>query len=323
VVPVTTAISYAPLLFEHDAGPGHPERRERLDASLRHLQGLPWFSEVVTLAPRPAEPEWIRAAHTAEYVQRAEQACRLGMPYLDVPDVGISACSYEAALLSVGTGLTLADQVMAGTVSNGFALVRPPGHHAEAAMAMGFCLFNNAVILARYLQQHHGLDRILILDWDVHHGNGTQHAFEEDPSVFYVSLHQYPYYPGTGAYGETGEGRGRGATLNCPMPAGQGDADYEQAFMQRILPAVRRFAPECVIVSAGFDAHRDDPLGDMRLSSDCFAWMSARLLEVAERHAGGRLLSLLEGGYNVHALPGCIAAHLAVLAGHATKASPA
>jgi acetoin utilization deacetylase AcuC-like enzyme len=176
-------------------------------------------------------------------------------------------------------------------------------------------LFNNAAITARYLQQQHGLDKILILDWDVHHGNGTQHTFEEDPSVLYISTHQYPYYPGTGAWNETGTGRGQGATLNCPMPAGSGDREYETAFMEKILPKIDAFRPEFIIISAGFDAHKNDPLGDINLSTEFFGWMTKVLQEKAEKYSAGKLISLLEGGYNLKMLPLCIAEHLKVMAG--------
>jgi acetoin utilization deacetylase AcuC-like enzyme len=230
-------------------------------------------------------------------------------------DVGISRDSFDVALVAVGSALALADSVLDGQVDNAFALSRPPGHHAEHNQALGFCVFNNVAIAARYLQRTHGVDKILILDWDVHHGNGTQHTFEEDPSVLYVSTHQYPFYPGTGAYSETGIGRGAGATLNCPMPAKAGDEAYRLAFAERILPAIEAFDPEFVVLSAGFDAHVEDPLAHICVSTECFGWMSERVVEVAERHAGGRLLSMLEGGYNLDTLPLCVAEHLQVLAG--------
>ena len=233
--------------------------------------------------------------------------------------MGISTGSFDIALLAAGGALELADQVASGQLDNAFALTRPPGHHAERDMALGFCLFNNVAIAARYLQRHHGIEKVLILDWDVHHGNGTQHTFEDDPSVLYVSLHQYPYYPGTGAASETGTGRGAGATVNCPMPAGAGDAEYEHAFVERVLPAIDAFAPQFVLLSAGFDAHVDDPLAQMRLSTSFYGWMTARMLEVADRHAGGRLVSLLEGGYDTRALSASVEAHLAGLAGMTTR----
>ncbi len=227
----------------------------------------------------------------------------------------MSDASFDVALLAAGGLLKLADQVLSGEVDNGFALVRPPGHHAEVDTALGFCLFNNVAVCARYLQHRYGLGKVLILDWDVHHGNGTQHTFEEDPSVLYVSLHQYPYYPGTGAASETGLGRGVGATLNCPMPAGAGDEDYRRAFQERILPKIAAFAPEVVMISAGFDAHRADPLAQINVSTECYGWMSERLMEAADEHAHGRIISVLEGGYDLGALPLCVAEHLRVLMG--------
>jgi acetoin utilization deacetylase AcuC-like enzyme len=312
---MSTGFLYDERFLDHDPGPGHPERGERLSRTLDHLRAQPWFAELAPVEARRAEPEWVATIHTESLVQRAEAACRAGEPWLDCADVGISADSFDVALLTAGGALALADRMMAGEIDNGFSLCRPPGHHAERDMALGFCLFNSVAIAARYLQRRHGLDKILVLDWDVHHGNGTQHSFEDDPSVLYVSTHQYPYYPGTGAASETGVGRGAGATVNCPMPAGAGDADYQRAFQERILPAIEAFRPEAVLLSAGFDAHAADPLAGIQLTTECFGWMTERMLEVADRHADGRLLSLLEGGYNVDVLPKCVALHLGMLAG--------
>ncbi len=297
----------------HRTGPGHPERPERLTRTLEHLAKQPWFGDLKPVQPLPAGEEWIRAVHSGDYLKRAAETCASGFAYLDTPDVGVSPESFEIARLAAGGGLALADQIMAGSLRNGFALLRPPGHHAEQDYAMGFCLFNNAAVLARYLQKKHGLEKILIMDWDVHHGNGTQHAFYADPSVFYMSLHQFPFYPGSGAAHENGEGRGKGATLNCPMPARAGDAEYRQAFQDKILPAAAAFKPDAVIISAGFDAHASDPLANMNLSTEFFGWMSARMLEVAEKYSNGRLISLLEGGYNLEYLPACVAVHVSTL----------
>ena len=310
-----TGFLYEPACLRHDPGRGHPERSARLAATMERLEGEPWFGELAPVAAEPCPIEWLESVHAPEYIARAAKVCRAGGPYLDVPDVGVNRDSFDVARLAAGAGLALADRLAAGEIDNGFGLVRPPGHHAERALALGFCLFNNAAVLARYLQRRHGLEKILVLDWDVHHGNGTQHTFEEDPTVFYVSLHQYPFYPGTGAAGEEGAGRGTGATLNCPMPAGARDALYEEAFRTRILPAVDGFGPDAVLLSAGFDAHADDPLAEVELSTDGYRWMSERMLEVADKHAGGRLLSLLEGGYSLSALPECVSAHLECLAG--------
>lgn len=312
---MTTGFLYDDAYLNHDTGPGHPERRERLVAATRYLNAQPWFSELKHISPTMVDRKWVEAVHAAGYIDRAGEACENGNPYLDTPDVSISRQSCDTALLAAGGVLTLADEMIAGHIDNGFALVRPPGHHAEKEIALGFCLFNNVAILARYLQTQHGLDKVLILDWDVHHGNGTQHTFEEDPSVLYVSLHQYPYYPGTGAYSETGEGHGQGATLNCPMSAGATDDDYERAFSEYILPKIDQFKPQAVLISAGFDAHIKDPLAQVCLSTEFYAWMSERMMEMADKHAGGRLLSLLEGGYNLDVLPRCIGSHLTVMAG--------
>jgi acetoin utilization deacetylase AcuC-like enzyme len=310
---MATGLLYDPRYLDHDPGRGHPECRERLTRTLAHLETLPWFPDLVRVPALPAAEEWIRTIHSPAYIRRAEEACAGGAGILDTPDVGVSRGSFEAALLAAGGALGLADAVMEGRVRNGFGLLRPPGHHAERDFAMGFCLFNNIAILAEYLRRKHGLERILILDWDVHHGNGTQHAFEEDPGVLYVSLHQYPFYPGTGAVWETGKGRGAGATLNCPMRAGSGDAEYEEAFRSKILPKIEAFRPDIILVSAGFDAHARDPLAQINLSSPFFAWMTERAVEAADRHARGRLIALLEGGYNLDVLPECIANHLSVL----------
>ncbi len=312
---MATGFLYDERFLDHDAGAGHPERRERLSSTMAHLQAQAWFGQLRMLAPRVAEETWVESVHSHDLIVRARSACEQELPFLDVMDVGISRESFDTALLAVGGAQMLADIVIAGEVDNAFALCRPPGHHAERDQALGFCLFNNVAIAARYLQKEPGLDKILILDWDVHHGNGSQHSFEDDPSVLYVSTHQYPFYPGTGAYSETGTGRGEGATLNCPMPAGAGDKQYAQVFVEKILPKIDEFSPEFVIISAGFDGHVDDPLANICLSTEFYGWMSARLMEVADKHCEGRLISLLEGGYNINKLPLCVDEHLQVLAG--------
>ncbi len=316
---MASALLYDAIYLGHDAGPGHPERRDRLIAVMEFLKRQPWFGALERFTPQPAARQWIESIHARRYVDRVQDACRRKLPYLDVFDVGISGESYEVATWAVGGVLTLADRVVDRTVDNGFALVRPPGHHAEHDMALGFCLFNNIAIVARYLQRQHGLEKIAILDWDVHHGNGTQHSFEEDPSVLYVSLHQYPFYPGTGSRAENGKGKGRGATLNCPMSAGAGDEEYRHAFTERVLPKLHAFQPQAVLISAGFDAHAADPLAQINLSTEFYGWMTARVMEVADQYAEGRLVSMLEGGYSLDALPRCVGAHLSALAGVASS----
>ena len=296
--------------MSHQTGAGHPECAERLSATMEHLATLPLQEKLKHYEPLPVEQELIEANHSSAYLTRARQTCASGSTFLDSLDVTVSEESYDIALMAAGATLALAEGVINREIDNGFALVRPPGHHAEYDQAMGFCILNNVAILARYLKAVLDLDKVLILDWDVHHGNGTQHTFEGDPSVLFASTHQYPFYPGTGAWSETGIGKGRGATLNCPMPAGSDDKDYEAAFMEKILPAIDQFKPEFIIISAGFDAHRDDPLGEINLSTGFYGWMTDRIMEMADKHAGGRIVSVLEGGYNLTMLPLCIEEHL-------------
>ena len=312
---MTTGFVFDEAFLSHRTGAGHPECAQRLSATMAHLNTLPLYDELKLLDALPADQGLIESSHSPAYLDRARQTCAGGSAFLDSMDTAVSKESFDIALKAAGASIALADGVMDGEISNGFALVRPPGHHAEHAQAMGFCILNNVAILARYLQARHGLDKVMILDWDVHHGNGTQHTFEEDPSVLFVSTHQYPFYPGTGAWSETGIGKGSGATVNCPMRAGSGDADYETAFTEKILPAMDGFKPEFIIISAGFDAHRDDPLGDVNLSTGFYGWMTARVMETAHKHAGGRIVSVLEGGYNLAMLPLCIEEHLKALSG--------
>ena len=310
---MNTALISDPRFLEHEPGATHPECPQRLSRTLSHLAGLPWMPSLKTLAPKGISEDWLETVHGRHYIKRAQHACLVGEKQLDCMDVGICAASFDVALLAAGGLLVLADEIVAGHIDNGLMLARPPGHHAESDQALGFCLFNNVAVLAHYLRKNHALDKILILDWDVHHGNGTQHAFEDDPAILYISTHQYPFYPGTGAGSETGTGRGRGATLNCPMPAGSGDKDYERTFMEKILPKIDAFKPEFVLISAGFDAHTEDPLGQLCLSTDFYGWMTLRVMEMAEKHCQGRIISTLEGGYNLTTLPLCVAEHLRVL----------
>ncbi|MFT4583397.1 MAG: acetoin utilization deacetylase AcuC-like enzyme [Gammaproteobacteria bacterium] len=316
-----TGFAFDQSFLNHNTGPGHPECAERATAIMSHLDQQQWIQDLIRIAPKPADEIWIETVHTGHYRERANAACKSGEPYLDSLDVAISSASYDVALLAAGAPLELADAMISGKINNGFALVRPPGHHAENNTALGFCLFNNVAILARYLQAAYGLEKIAIIDWDVHHGNGTQHTFESDPSVMYVSTHQYPFYPGTGSMSETGEGRGKASTLNCPMVAGATDAHYEAAFNDRILPALDRFGPQAVLISAGFDAHADDPLAGILLSTAMYSWMTLRLIEVADKHAQGRIISVLEGGYNLSRIGECVAAHLHELSGSITPHS--
>jgi acetoin utilization deacetylase AcuC-like enzyme len=290
---------------DHDTGHGHPERAERV-AALREFVESFGDAGLVRLEPRPATHEEIALVHVEEHVDLVASTAGGGPKAFDA-DTPVSSGSYETALLASGGLLALVDAIMAGEVDNGFAMVRPPGHHAEADRAMGFCLFNNIAVAARSLCENHGLDRVLIMDWDVHHGNGTQHIFSRDRKVLYVSTHQWPFYPGTGRVEEVGVGEGKGFTLNVPLPAGCGDGEYLDAFIRLIEPVCRQFEPQFVLVSAGFDAHLRDPLASMQVSEEGFACMARVLLRIAAEHAGGRFAAVLEGGYDIDALCASVA----------------
>lgn len=299
-----------PAFEEHDTGPGHPERpararrvRERLDAS-----GL--ASRCARSPLRSAPDDLLGLVHDAEHIRRVGEACARGDRLVDSMDTAVGEASDRVARLAAGSLAALALGAARGDWRRGLAVVRPPGHHAERDLAMGFCLYNNVAIAARALQRDAGLERIAIVDWDVHHGNGTQHLFEDDPSVFYFSLHQWPLYPGTGAASERGIGAGTGATLNCPLPPGTGDAGFLAAIADRLVPAMEAFRPELVLVSAGFDAHRADPLGGLSVSTEAYGEATRLVVGIAERHAAGRLVSVLEGGYDLDALAASVALHL-------------
>lgn len=308
-----TGFVYHPAYLDHEMGAGHPESPDRLRAILHQLEQSDTASQLLKITPRKAEDEWIMKVHTPEYVARLTQhAPTSGRVFLD-PDTSMSPGSLSAAYLAAGGALAAVDAIMSKHVDHVFCAVRPPGHHAEAGRAMGFCLFNNVAIAARYIQQKYGLKRVLIVDWDVHHGNGTQHSFEDDPSVLFFSTHQYPHYPGTGRATERGKGRGEGFTINVPMEAGGGDEEYREIFLNALVPAADDFKPDFVIISAGFDAHRDDPLASMSLTETGYADLTGIVAAIAKRHASGRILSSLEGGYNLRALAASVDAHIKAL----------
>lgn len=308
-----TGLVYHPAFLEHDMGPGHPESPNRLRAIMQRLEESGTLAQLICIEPRKAEDEWITQIHSPSYVASLNRhAPTEGRVSLD-PDTSMSPGSLTAAYFAAGGALAAIDAIMAHQVDHVFCAVRPPGHHAEAGRAMGFCLFNNVAIAARYVQRKYGLTKVLIVDWDVHHGNGTQHSFEEDPSVLFFSTHQYPHYPGTGRGTERGKGAGEGFTINVPMEAGEGDAEYHAIFLKSLVPAADAFKPEFVMISAGFDAHKDDPLASMGLTEAGYADLTDIVAGIAKRYANGRILSSLEGGYNLTALAYSVDAHIKAL----------
>ena len=305
-----TGLVYDPRYLEHDMGMGHPESPNRLRAIMQQLEQSGTMAQLTRIEPRKAEDEWITRVHTAAYLASLKQhAPASGRVSLD-PDTSMSPGSLTAAYLAAGGALAGVDAMMTKQVDHVFCAMRPPGHHAEANRAMGFCLLNNVAIAARYAQKKHGLSRVLIVDWDVHHGNGTQHSFEDDPSVLFFSTHQYPHYPGTGRESERGRGAGEGYTINVPMEAGEGDDEYRAIFHKVLVPAADEFKPDFVIISAGFDAHKDDPLAGMGLTEAGYAELTGIVAGIAKKHAQGRILSSLEGGYNLTALAASVDAHV-------------
>ncbi len=314
---MTTGLVYDERLLAHRAPYDHPEHPGRLTAIWRRLQEEGLAGRCERVPAREATREELAAIHTAAHIAAVDATADAGFVQLD-PDTYACRDSALAARLAAGGLVDLCAAVAAGHLSNGFALLRPPGHHAEAERAMGFCLFNNVAVAARALQRG-GTRRILIVDWDLHHGNGTQKNFWEDPDVFYFSTHQFPFYPGTGAIDETGGGAGPGTTVNVPWPGGMGDAEYLAAFDRVLLPAAHDFRPDLVLVSAGFDAAEGDPLGAMRVSPAGYARMTARLSTLA----GGRLVLALEGGYDLEAIARSAAACLRVLLGEDAPACDA
>jgi len=271
------------------------------------------LQHLVRLKPAATSPEWIITVHTPEYVERVRKSCQAGARYVDTPDAPTSRNSYEVALHAVGGVQAAIDAVMDGKVRNAFCAVRPPGHHALKDKSMGFCLFNNVAIAAKYIQKKHKLGKVLIVDWDVHHGNGTQAMFYDDPTVFYFSTHQSPFYPGTGGAEEKGVGKGLGFTRNVPLAAGCGDGEYKKAFLEELTPAAAAFQPDFVLVSAGFDAAEGDLLGRMKLTPEGYAELTRIVKGIAEQYCQGRLVTILEGGYNLESLAASAEAHVRVL----------
>ena len=303
-----------PDFLRHDTGFGHPERPGRLHAIRSRLEETGLGNRLLDIAPRILEPDWLEKVHTSRHIADVQRRCEQNTRLMDAGDTFICPASFEVGRLAAGAACEAVDAVMDDRSDAVFCATRPPGHHAERDRAMGFCLFNNAAVAARYIQDAHRLERILIVDWDVHHGNGTQHIFEEDPTVFYFSVHQYPHYPWfSGGSGETGIGAGKGTNLNAPLPAGAGDEQFLRAFDELLAPEMERFLPEFVIVSAGFDAHVDDPLSGTGVTEDGFAGMTRKARQIARLYANDRLVSVLEGGYDLNGLARCVEYHLNAL----------
>ena len=313
----TVAFVYHPDYLLHAPPFEHPESPERLMAVTEHLAARGLLGKMIAVTPEYADEADIALVHDPEYLRKIETGCRRGDLTLDAEDTYLNRHSYTIALLSAGGAIAGAEAVISGTVRRAFCAIRPPGHHADSGRGMGFCLLNNIAVAARYLQARHGVSRIFIVDWDVHHGNGTQSIFLEDPSVYFFSIHEHPsfLYPGTGRRWETGKGAGEGKTLNSPMAPGAGDEEYRMAFEQMLRPAIEAFRPEILLVSAGFDAHRDDPLADMQLTDEGFRFMTRFVAEMADRHCGGKLVSVLEGGYDLNTITTSVEAHVRELLG--------
>jgi len=300
---------------DHRTPHGHPERVERFEAVLRALGSSGLAGRMRSVDSEEAGFDTLRLCHGADYIELVEREISAGNRMLSTGDTHVGRGSLSAARMAVGAVCSAVDSVLTGPVKQAFCALRPPGHHARPKQGMGFCVFNNVAIGARHAIERHGLQRVLIVDWDVHHGNGTQDIFYEDPSVLFFSTHQSPWYPGTGMRDETGEGAGADTTINCPFPAHTGREEIFGAFRDRLLPAAEAFTPQLVMISAGFDSRLGDPLGQFRLADGDFAELTKMLQDLADRHADGRLVSALEGGYSLAGLASSVESHVGALLG--------
>lgn len=315
-----TGYAYDPIYLKHDTGQ-HCESAGRLEAIISYLEQTGLTEQLTLIKPRAASIEELALVHDKQYIDGVRAVVQRGGGWLD-PDTVTSPGSYDAAIYAAGGAIRAVESVLTGEVQNAFALVRPPGHHATVDRAMGFCLFNNIAIAARYALTKHGLERVAIIDFDVHHGNGTQEAFYSDPQVLYVSTHEYPFYPGSGSTRETGTGAGKGTTVNIPMPAGCGDSQYLQVFDRIIVPVVRRFSPQLILCSVGYDVHWADTLASMDVSVSGIARMVESIKGLADELCNGRLVLSLEGGYNLGALAASVKATFDVLLGKTNVEDP-
>ncbi|VEN73356.1 Histone deacetylase [Candidatus Desulfarcum epimagneticum] len=310
-----TGFLYDERFLAHKTGPFHPEVPERLTAIQQGIKDAGLMDKLTRIEAEPADMKWIEAIHTQYYIKNFKDACLAGEKIFYCPDNQMCMSTFDAARLAVGGILRVTDMVMDGRLDNAFCAVRPPGHHAETDQAMGFCYFANVALAARYLIDKWGIKRVGVVDFDVHHGNGTQHIFEQDPSVFYYSIHEHPSFafPGTGREFEDGKGEGKGFTKNSPILPGGGDEEYKKSFENDLFPAFDAFKPEVIIVSAGFDAHVEDNMSRINLSTGGFSWMMKRICEMADSYSGGRALSILEGGYSLKRLPELAGGHVNIL----------
>lgn len=313
--PGKTGLAYHEDMLKHDTGPAHPESKTRLSAIMNRLKDAGLLSKLKLVKVSPSPLNWIFLVHSQEYVAEVERKCGEGNRFLHSADTAISNDSFEAARLAVGGVLCAIDAVMEGEVENAFCAIRPPGHHASGNTAMGFCIFNNAAIGARYVQEKYKLKKVLIVDFDVHHGNGTQKIFNDDPNVLYFSIHRSLFYPGTGGVEDRGAGQGCGLKVNVPVSKGGGDKEYLKAFEEILKPQALEFKPDFILVSAGFDAHEDDPIGGMEVTAECYAAMTRVVKGLAEKCCNGRLVSMLEGGYGLQGLADSVEKHISVLRG--------
>ena len=303
----------ASVFRRHDTGFDHPESADRLDAALEGVRRAGLQDSVIRdPGEHPDTDRIIGKVHSPDYARELEEAVERGARYFHSMDNPVSRATFVAARAAVDLSLTAASEMLRGT-SGTFVIARPPGHHAERLGAMGFCFFNTIACVAEWLREQPGIERVFIFDFDVHHGNGTQHLFEERDDVFYASTHRFPFYPGTGAREEAGIGKGHGTTLNIPLRAGQGDAALLGATEEEIVRAIDDYAPQAILLSSGFDAHRRDPLGGMNVSEDAYGQLTRRIMECAERHSGGRVFSLLEGGYDMEGLAASVATHVTAM----------
>ena len=310
-----TGFLYDERYREHLTGSYHPEVPDRLPAVYKGIEDAGLLERLTLIKAIPADMKWVETVHDPDYINRFQSACSIGDNMFDSPDNQMCTASYEVALLAVGGVLEAVRLVMEGELDNAFCAIRPPGHHAEIDKAMGFCYFNNVAIAARYIQKEWGIKRVGIVDFDVHHGNGTQHIFEQDPTVFYYSIHQHPTfaYPGTGREFEMGKDAGYGFTKNSPVLPGHGDKEYMQLLQKDLFPAFADFKPEVILVSSGFDAHIDDNMSDIKLTTAGFTWIIEKIVELASQYARGRLISVLEGGYSIKRLPELACNHVEIL----------